>query len=240
MKISTQNLEGTKAVKTEVQSSLLAPSMQLPNEILTEPLYHKGEACVDLQDPEIIYHSLVLGAFSMHGIQSCRSLRDALKTREKRVRALTLREMDIACRSKMDVTSPFFWEGLWQFGAFITEGHVGHASNPFELRTQYNRGLAFRKTPKYLQGDIGIREKAEQAIVKILDTLTALNIPPWDGEIEHGFPVEMTKPEFLTFEQYDIASKRLSMKKTALEARLENDAWVNQSLQAMNMEANSP
>lgn len=169
------------------------------------PPYVKGEADPGRPEPQEVYLPYARQHASQFGVKIVATLRQALEFRRQKLAVLTIREADIAARSKIPLDSDFLHKALQAIDGIIIEGIPGEKENPYHLREFYNRGVAFRKQ-YYQAADKAKRETADKAMGDTLAKLAAAQLPAWPEEIEHGFVTELCKPEFMDWSQYRAAA----------------------------------
>ena len=180
------------------------PSL-LPREPNTPP-YQKGECNIQLVENEEAYLPHGRKYAEKFQVIIATNLVSAINMRNEGKAALTIREADIAARIQIPLDSAFFHKAMRAIGGMIAEGFPGEPDNPFELRKFYNRGVHFKKTA-YSSVDRGRQERADKAMQEVLDKLEARHLPSWPEEVKHGFAIELLKPEYMTWAQYEEAAK---------------------------------
>lgn len=172
-------------------------------------LYNKEDRRSFLRDEVKEYLNTIARDYAL-----CHHLKQALSLRSKGQRVLTVREADIAARCKLRL-----YEGSAldvslinpSFTFFLTEGVVGDKNNGWELRRSYNAGLKWFKNVnsgklKMIEGKI---LQARNRIDEIKSLLSAQGLNFWLDEVDGGFKDEFLRPEYMTFEQYERARKRI-------------------------------
>lgn len=192
MKISQNELE-TKKVSSVNHSA--------------QPQFKKGEADPSIIEPTDIYCREALDYAAGYGYSLAASMKAALQRRNVGQKVVTARESDIAARNKLDLSGEMIKFAFFEMNCLLLEGTIGVKRSAWDLRREYNRGIAFKKT-HYERSGTEKKEKADEAMRKILIELQELSLPAWPHEISEGFPVELTKPEFMTFEQYNAAKNK--------------------------------
>ncbi len=163
----------------------------------------KGEQSIDRPEPATTtYDYRVDQAIRKFGISLAPSMRDALTARSKGVNSFTKREIDTLLRHGVDFNNEFLIEALKEFQGMIYEGVSIRGITSYQLRKRYNDGVRKRKTKRYRYASDDDKEVFEKIMLGISDDLTACGLPIWDSEIERGFPVELTKPEWMTWGQW--------------------------------------
>lgn len=198
-----------KYTQEEVDNGLL--SIGQPNVVL------KASEC-DLETTESssMYNKKVFDYVDRYKVSIAKNLLHAIHQRRQRLRYASLRELDICSRNKYNLASEFAWEALFHFEAYFQEGHLNLKDNVWELRAQYNRcvhfyqrGENFKNSGGYVASTQKRKDECDKAIIdtkakmdSILTLIEQIGLPAWPEEIKAGFPVEMTHPEFMTFEKY--------------------------------------
>lgn len=216
MKIASQSLESKPEVST---------GNPTPRQPYTKP-YAPNEVSIRKIENHGLYPKEAKTFVVNQGFAIDLNLKTCIEKRAKGEKVLTPREADIAYRGKLDLKPDgLIYQSLMVFNGLIVEGEVGMAGNPFELRQEYNklvadykRGKTFKKSEGYTKSSQERKEqcdkKLDEIFNKMLDILAALNemaLPAHDHEVENGFPVEITIPEFMNFDQYRAAaSKRVT------------------------------
>lgn len=206
------NLNELTTGRFNPQPVVQQPTQQQPREPNTPP-YKPGE--VTIGQPESIQVFLRYGReyAAQYGVELAINLEQALKTRAAGGFAITLREADMAARLQLPLDSKFFRAGLRK--AALVEGITGEADNVYALRALYNRGVEFKYIKKlYDQCDEARKAKADQVMQETLDKLIATGLDPWPEELRNGFHTDLCKPEYMDWQQYEAASKRVIKRTT--------------------------
>lgn len=133
------------------------------------------------------------------------TISEAMTLRAQGLRVMTAREADIAYRSKIQLDNTCFLASIL-FG-IITEGHPMKGETVYTLRAFYNRGVAYKKDGRYAKATPDEQARADQKMAEILAKLAEMQLPAHAEELINGFDVELTKPEFMTFDQYNRAAQ---------------------------------
>lgn len=141
------------------------------------------------------------------GFKVVDTIQQAVHLRKEGYKALSIREADTAARTAMPLDNSLVCAVIMQFTGEVCvtllEDVAGAANSVFELRKYYNKGLAYFKSSKPLTDPPAKVVKDRQRVRKTLAMLEFANAPAWPEEIENGFPLEMCKPDFLTWEAYN-------------------------------------
>lgn len=120
-----------------------------------------------------------------------------LECRNKNIKALSLREADIATRSRcLDNNGVLF---SLMNGCLLSEGIPGNAESGYELRRRYNRGKEWFS--KNRTASIENIEKANGILADIVLKLNSLGLLLWPEE-KSGFHVDLLRPEYMSEYQY--------------------------------------
>jgi hypothetical protein len=220
MKIASKRLEGTEPapeVSTGNQPPATPPQPRVPH----TPPYAPSEVSTRQVENKGIYPREAKSYVESLGFAVDLTFQAVLDKRAKGEKVVTPREADIAYRGTLDLNSETLLATLLHFGGFLVEGTPGEEGNTFQLRARYNtlladyrRGKEFKRNGSYDKCSKEKKEivdkKIEELFQEMLDILAALNergLKAHDLEIENGFPVEITKPEYMTFGQYEAAAK---------------------------------
>jgi len=143
-------------------------------------------------------------------------LKDALEKRLSSIKALSMREFDTCARNDIDLNG-IIGNALLSngYGLAIIEGTAGLKDifgclDPWKLRADFNRGLYWKKNKRDKQSKEK-QEKGDSVLCEIIEKLKTMGIKLWDNELNNGIHVELTKPEFMTWDQYN---KKLQCKVT--------------------------
>lgn len=203
-----------------IDTEELSYTVQEPKAI--EPIkpefpYREGEVTPYLSDPSYLALPRILEYAAARGYKVVPSIKEAIIGRQKAEQVLSIREADTAARGKAELDSPLVWAAIStpldkEAAIYILEDMAGAHDSVFELRAYYNRGLLFfssgkaaTKTPEEVQ-------RARDTMIRTLDMLRWARVPAWDEEIDKGFPVEMCKPDFMTWTQYEERKKQPGQK----------------------------
>lgn len=173
--------------------------------------YNHNKATL-FQEEDVQAYGLERGTYLYEYITSLNfrivaTLQDALKARHVGQKVVTLREADIASRSRLDLNKPIIWDSLCLMDSFLCEGTPGDPESPWELRAAYNRGLEWKKTEFKKVSEA--RQKAGTDRLEYLKTaLAKCELPLWPEELERGFHMDLLKPEWQTWGQYQEERKR--------------------------------
>jgi hypothetical protein len=174
--------------------------------------YKKEEVTPYLSDPSYLAMPRITEFAASRGYSIVSSIKDALIARQAKKKCLSIREADTAARGELQIDSQRVWDVISTFsnnetGVLLLEDVAGAHDSVFELRAYYNRGIVFfssgkskTKTPEELQ-------RATAEMDKILDMLDWAGVPAWPEEVKNGFPVELCKPDFMTWSQYEERKK---------------------------------
>lgn len=168
--------------------------------------YTKEQVTAYQGDPNYLAFDYIKNYVASQGYEIVQSIKDALIGRQQGKKLLSLREADTAARANLNLKSPLVFAAMSTFSdmaAIIMEDIAGPDETVFELRSFYNRGIAYFKSEKCRTDPPERVMNARRAMDDALDMLDFARVPAWQKEIEHGFPVEMCKPDFLTWGQYE-------------------------------------
>lgn len=185
-----------------VQETKATPAETLQPEIP----YQKQEVTPFLSDPNYVAMPRITEYAASRGYQIVSSIKDALIARQRGERCLSIREADTAARGSLQIDSPTVWAALSIFSetaAIILEDVAGAHDSVFELRAYYNRGILFFSSGKAATKTPEEVKRATDTMDKTLDMLDWAGVPAWPEEIKKGFPVELCKPDFMTWAQYE-------------------------------------
>ena len=186
--------------------------------------YAKGEATVQQIEEPRIFLPYGKKHAEKYGMQIVPNLEIALKMRSEGLAVMTLREADIAARMQLQLDSHFLIKGLCSISGMIIEGIPGEEGNVYLLREFYNRGVEFKKN-KWNTVDEAHRQRATQAMKDTLYKMLEMQLPAWPEEEANGFPLELTKPEYMTWGQYNVARKYV-VKRTDLHDTSDPDSDI--------------
>jgi hypothetical protein len=197
------------AVQPSVPISNENPDGTQPVRIPHTPPYEKGECDPRLIEQPQVYTLHAKRYAAKYSIKIALNLDSALTERQKGEITLTMREVDTAARLKIPLDKDFIRKALQAIHGMIVEGIPGEPENPYHLRAFYNRGIKFKKATHgksdYERVPPAKQERADAAMKEILAKLEAHNLPAWPEEIENGFPQELCKPEYMTWDQFNKA-----------------------------------
>lgn len=167
--------------------------------------YKKGDVSIDLSDPKEIYSKSVFAYIEENTLKVASSLENALKVRHNGEFVLSLRECDIAARGKLDLSDgSTLREGLLNsnFGFYISEGDIDEdENNIWRLRKHYNVGVDWMKKYK----DEATEKRVNKASNRLKEIQKSIEVilPMWPEEVDNGYNIELLKPEYMTFIQFE-------------------------------------
>lgn len=176
-----------------------------PEPKLTQPKFVYDPAILtptQLAEQGSIFDSAVKYC-SEFDVKVANHLAEAMEWRADKQKVLSPREADIVARGKTDLTNEFFWDSLFTMCGYLQEGELNFRFNPWELRTRYNNGLHW-KTNLRENANATQKLKGDTAIQEIIGTLEAYKLPLYPVEKGMGVSRELCKPEFLSWEQYEV------------------------------------
>lgn len=149
-----------------------------------------------------------------YGWNAVSTVRKALLERASGLKTLTLREADIVARQKIDLNSPLLNEALLgKTHCYIMEGEPGRGADGklgkdlWYYRKRWNDGVRWRRT---CRGDASEKDtaRADALLNEIQDMIEVqFNLPMWLCEQYNGFDTELLKPEYMTWNQFEIDRK---------------------------------
>lgn len=193
-----------------------------PEPLAPPPVYQKKE--VDLTKPDAFEVYLPYGrAYAkQHNCEvMAGNIQYAMTARAQGKRVLTLREADIAARSKLDLTLIFpvlvdatkmemnMTDDVVVQDKVLTEDLVGLPDSIYELRKLWNRGVTWNRNERHKHSEL-VHAKADKTMARLRKIFEQCLLPPWPEEEVAGFHVELTKPEYMSFTQYEEARKRMT------------------------------
>lgn len=172
------------------------------------PPYQKGEYNAKLTESRLAYTTEAVKYAERFAIDLAPNLETALTQRRQGGKSLTMREVDTAARMQVPLDSEFLIKAMVAIDGMISEGIPGEPDNVYYLRAFYNRGVKFKK-PREKSGkseydycDLIRQQKADRVMAEILSKLEQAGLPAWPQEQEQGFPEELCKPEYMTWNQF--------------------------------------
>lgn len=156
-------------------------------------------------EQESIYPKEASSWVKRQGFMIVPNMMEALRQRAEGKLVVTLREADIAFRSKINMTSPLFLEAI-KDGVINEDIPRNNPNSVYELRRLYNLGLKKIGDAKAKGVPAARLVKAETEMQRILDKMSQKGVPAHPNEVTKGFAPELTKPEFMTFDQYTKAA----------------------------------
>lgn len=200
MKITGETLGGQKSF---LSSGKIEPYAAEGNKEGKEP-----EVKLRNKDPREAYDDAVFDWVLKINWTLGENLKSVLQARAEGKKVLTIREADIAARGQLDLNESFNLVGPEYVGLFLTDGEdPGLKGTPWELRAAYNRGVKYKTDGRYNKAPQEKKDKADEAMQKYLKLLREMFLPAWPKEERLGFPVELTKPEWMTWAQFKQAKK---------------------------------
>jgi hypothetical protein len=175
-----------------------------------DQIYTATEVKIHQSDPLYLVKERAKEYAAKFGFTLVPSIQEAAIGRSQGRHVLSFREADIAARSKINLSSEILKHAMMCAAEvhLITEDVAGLTGSVYELRSFYNRGVQwFKGKPKDWKKTVRSPESvvfcnAESAMLLTLKKLEEKNMPAWPEEIEHGFPLELCKPDFMTWDQY--------------------------------------
>lgn len=172
--------------------------------------YDKSRASIQSSE-DVSWNPVIFEYAKRNEITVGQHLKQALEARLGGVLMLSPREIDIAARGNLDFKSQFLLTAFLRqpMGTMLTEGTPGESITGWNLRTSYNKGLKWLN--EQAANDTPERRKAgTDKLDDIRLQLANLSLPLWPNEIKEGVKIELTKPEWMTWQQYtDACQKRL-------------------------------
>jgi len=186
------------------------PEPRQPN----TPPYVKGEVNPKLIEQPQIYSRQTKAYATKYGVKLALNLESALDDRAKGEITLTIREVDVAARLGIPLDRDFIHKALRAIGGMVIEGIPGEPDNPYFLRAYYNRGIKFKKKDDSGKSDYdrahpAKQEKADALLKEILQKLRGHQLAAWPEEEANGFPLELCKPEYMTWDQFNKAQAQV-------------------------------
>ncbi len=142
------------------------------------------------------------------------TVREALLGRACGRKVLSPREADVAARQKTDLNSLFLSEALLgNMHCYIMEGQPGRAADGKQgkdlwyYRKRWNDGVRWRRMDR---GDDSEQNtaRADSLMGEIQDMIEKqFNLPMWLSEQTRGFDMELLKPEYMTWIQFETERK---------------------------------
>lgn len=205
LKVSTGNPYLPQAVKTPTLPTPLDQRASQPDNVKLS--YNSSKATLWLEEDLKPYVGPIIPYIERYGFKVVRTLEEVLKSRHVGQKVMTLREADIATRAAMDLHDKALWEAMNYFDSFLVEGTPGEPDSPWFLRKQYNRGIEFMRT-EYTKAPPTQQARAMDRLTELRIQLAEFKLPLWPEEIEQGFAIDLLKPEYQTWGQYEQAIKR--------------------------------
>lgn len=163
-------------------------------------------------DEENVYAEEVIQYACDEGVRNgwkiAKNMKQAMIDRAEGRKSLAIRECDILCRRRIDLSSDFFAVSIMTEGFAVIEHHDFDQkdNNIFLVRESYNKGLTWRKTRRDKVPE-EVQEKGDARIDALLVKMEEFGLPAFPSEIKNGFPTELLKPEWMNWEQWE-KSKR--------------------------------
>lgn len=131
-------------------------------------------------------------------------LKTVMLKRNSGAKVLTWREADIAARKQLNLNNQFFIAGL--VGAFLHEDNPYVKESIYILRATYNRGIEWVRNKRDLEPPE--KQKTGNDYLRgIYDKIQLSGLKLWDEEKKNGFHQELLKPEYMTQNEFLIASR---------------------------------
>ena len=178
------------------------------------PPYRANEVMLQQSDPAEVYNPEGRRWAAQFSVPVVGSLQQAIDLRNKGQFVLTQREADAAARLQVQLSNRLLRDSMvvdprkGGCASLIVEGIPGVKNNIYELRNQYNRGVQFHKTGKYDIAPQAQREAADRKMKELVRLMEEAGFPLWPEEVENGIPTELCKPEYMTWHQYQEATKQ--------------------------------
>lgn len=131
-------------------------------------------------------------------------LKSAMIKRNSGGKYLSWREADIAARQEIDLNNKFFIVGL--SGGFLHEDIPQLKESIYLLRAAYNRGLVWVKT-KRDQETLEKQKIGNEYLLSVYNKINDSGLKFWEEEKKQGFHQELLKPEYMTQNDFLIASR---------------------------------
>lgn len=208
----------------------LANRSRQSNPAVQTGLYRKEEVKLNNCEDRSVYLAYGRTYATKHGFELVPSMAAALQGRRTGKKVLSYREADIAARAKFPLSQVVIFKAMVMLDScfdeesmdlvdvgMLHEDVVGiPAKNKFvpetvyEMRRFYNRGVQVKKSGKYSSYSPEQKKVADECMKNTLDILNFCKLPAWPEEVTDGFALELTKPEYMTFDQYNAARDRIS------------------------------
>lgn len=190
---------------------LLESSDKNPEKVSTgkkEIQYDKTKADLSQQVSEHLlskpYIVRAIEYVERYGFQICKHLKEAIEGRNIGKKFLTIHEADIVLRNKIDLANQMLEYSLFKFGGFLCEDNSFLSGGVFELRARWNKGVEWRNT-KRASNNESKRLVGDNMLLDIESSLNKLGFPLHAEEIQEGFDKEFLKPEYMTWDMFNIA-----------------------------------
>lgn len=149
------------------------------------------------------HHRLAIAYCETFGVKVCQHLKEAMELRADKEKVLSPREADICKRGEVNLGSQFFWDSLFICHGYLQEGELNFKLNPWEIRARYNNGLHWKNTARD-KATPQQKQKGDAILIQLLTTLEEYKLPAYPAEKGMGFSRDFCRPEFLSWEQYDV------------------------------------
>lgn len=174
--------------------------------------YNQDKFTLNREEPKRVYLSYGRLHAEKHGWSLAGSVKEAIESRLNGKKILTFREADVLARKFADLNDSGFIALMIgpEFAGYVTEDNEG-GEDIWYLRHRYNKGLKWKKEVRPNKSEAE-QIVGDQQLTKLITAMIDKGLPPWAEEIEDGFSTELTKPEYLTWDQYTKARKKGPLK----------------------------
>lgn len=204
MKISTDNLLHQKDIH-ELNRPLKKYECNLSNQLEQIEQVYPFTAKAAEQIYTVKTMRIISEYCSRNDFMIVDTLKEAmLEKRNNGIKALSVREADIATRSRcLDNNGVLF---SLMNGCLLTEGIIGSAGSGYELRRRYNRGIEWLKVNRNAS-EQNI-EKASNILADIVLQMNRIGLLMWPEE-KDGFHNSLLRPEYMTEDQYARVTRKV-------------------------------
>ncbi len=194
MKIESENLESDKPVSECIKKT-------------KNVTYDHKKAHIERPEDQDVYPYQSIRYVENYGFTIVPTLKKALVERANGKKSMTIREADICARGQISLDSEFLKSFMFsEFGLFLSESDSYFKDNAWNLRVSYNKGLQWKGSKRLKESEEMI-EKGDAKIERVVNELKEMGLPLWPKELIYGVPAELTKPEWMTWEQYAKSKK---------------------------------
>lgn len=168
--------------------------------------YDKQKYNLERSEPEKAFQNYGQQLAEEHDFKIVSTVKEAVEGRMNSEKVITLREADTLARKGIKPEGVVLAAMMSELGGYVLEDNEG-GDDIWFLRHRYNKGLEWKKNVRHLRGE-NDQIAGDNMIKGLIDSMMEKELPPWPEEYEHGFPIELTKPEYMTWDQYTKVRKK--------------------------------